>query len=113
MTSPSLARAVESLTANTLAEALAAYRAVLVDFWAPWCGPCRALAPVIEEVACEAPEGTLVAKVNVDQQPALAQRFEVQAIPTLLFLRDGTVVERVVGGLTKAEILARLGALSA
>jgi len=51
--------------------------------------------------------------VNVDQQPALAQRFEVQAIPTLLFLRDGTVVERVVGGLTKAEILARLGALSA
>lgn len=113
MTSPSLERAVETLTANTLAEALAAYRAVLVDFWTPWCGPCRALAPVIEEVASEAPDGTLVAKVNVDQQPDLAQRFEVQAIPTLLFFRDGTVVERVVGGLTKAEILARLGALSA
>jgi thioredoxin 1 len=104
---------VEALTDNTFAEALAAYRGVLVDFWAPWCGPCRAIAPVMEEVAREAPAGILVAKVNVDQQPALAARFGVQAIPTLLFFRDGAVIDQVVGGLPKPEILKRLDTLRA
>lgn len=103
---------VEALNDNSFADALASNRGVVVDFWAPWCGPCRAIAPVIEEVARETPAGVLVGKVNVDQQPALAARFGVRAIPSLLFFKDGTLVDQVVGGLPKAEILKRLDALT-
>ncbi len=109
----SIETGVEALNDNSFADALAANRAVLVDFWAPWCGPCRAIAPIVEEVSREAPAGVLVGKVNVDQHPALAARFGVRAIPTLLFFRDGTLVDQVVGGLPKAEILKRLDALKA
>ena len=102
---------IESLTENTFHEALAASTGVVVDFWAPWCGPCRAMAPVLEDVAREAPAGVLVAKVNVDEQSALAGRFGVQAIPTLIFFKGGAVVDRVVGAAPKAEIVKRLEAL--
>jgi len=105
------ATTIESLTETTFFDAAAAQPGLVVDFWAPWCGPCRAMAPILEEVALEAPAGVLLAKVNVDEQSALAARFGIQAIPTLLFFKDGVVVDTVVGAVPKAELAKRLDAL--
>ncbi len=80
---------------------------VLLDFWAEWCGPCRILGPVLNEVAQEA-KNSKVGKVNVDEQPELAAAFEVRSIPTLAVVKDGKVVQRKVGVQTKASILAML-----
>jgi len=81
---------------------------VLVDAWAPWCGPCRMVAPVIEELATEMAGRVRFAKLNVDENPATAARFAVQSIPTLLVLKGGQEVDRIVGVQPKAEIARRL-----
>lgn len=81
---------------------------VLVDMWAPWCGPCHMIAPVIEQLAGEMAGRVRVAKLNVDENPATAARFGVQSIPTLLILRQGREVDRIVGVQPKAEIARRL-----
>mgnify|MGYP000875308584 CR=1 FL=1 len=78
-------------------DAAVASGVVLVDFWAPWCGPCRMMGPVLHELASEAGPGVTVAKVNVDDSPHLSGRFRVQAIPLLVVLRDGREVARLVG----------------
>ena len=100
------------LTERNFSEIVAATPRLLVDFWAPWCGPCRAVATVLEELARAEVGRLVVAKVNVDEEPSLAQRFGVQAIPTLLFFKDGQVVDTVVGAPPKAELVRRLNALA-
>ena len=78
---------------------------VLVDFWASWCGPCMMLAPLLEEIAAEKAGSLTVGKVNVDEQPALARRFGVSSIPTLVLMKDGRPVSQTVGYMPKQELL--------
>jgi thioredoxin 1 len=106
--------AVVHLTEQTFDEALATAEGVwMVDFWAAWCPPCRAIAPVLEDLALASKGGVTLAKVNVDEQPALAARYEIRSIPTILFVKDGKVVDQAIGAVPKAEIQAKLVALGA
>ena len=98
---------VDARTADFEAEARAAVP-VLLDLWAPWCGPCRMVAPVLEELARDHAGRLKVVKVNVDDEPQLGARFDARSIPTLVVLRDGEEVDRIVGALPKPHLLARL-----
>ncbi len=90
---------------DDFADAVATPLPVLVDLWAPWCGPCRLVAPGIEQAARELAGRLKVVKVNVDEAPGVSARFGVQGIPTLLLLRDGQVVDRQVGALPTDRLL--------
>jgi thioredoxin 1 len=94
-------------------EVLLADRPVLVDFWADWCPPCRIVAPVIEELAEEFDGAATVAKLDVDKVPSIAGAYEVRSIPTLLFFRNGEVVDRVVGAVPKEVLAQKLNSLMA
>jgi len=81
---------------------------VVVDFWAEWCGPCKMIAPVLEEIAREHADSLQIAKLNVDENPNIARRYDVMSIPTLLVFRDGDVAKRLVGAKGKAQLLEEL-----
>jgi thioredoxin 1 len=86
---------------------------VLVDFWAPWCGPCKMIAPVLDEIAKENGDRFRIAKVNIDDDPALMQRFRIRGVPALLFFSGGELRDQIVGIAGKKAIVEKLEALAA
>ncbi len=82
---------------------------VVVDFWAEWCGPCKMVAPILDEIAVEQAGKVKVTKLNVDEVPAIAQRYGVMSIPTMLVFKDGEVDKRIVGAKPKAQLIDELG----
>ena len=98
---------VDATDATFDVEAKAA-AAVVVDLWAPWCGPCRFVSPILEELSREYAGRLKVVKVNVDDNPATAQRFEAYSIPTMVVIKNGRVVDRIVGAVPKSSLAVRL-----
>jgi thioredoxin 1 len=93
------------LTERTFDETLATTEGLLlVDFWAQWCGPCRAIAPVLDALVAESAGKVTLAKVNVDDEPALAARYGIRSIPTILLVKDGRVVNSIVGAVPRATL---------
>ncbi|MGI8662196.1 MAG: thioredoxin [Acidimicrobiales bacterium] len=104
-----MAEGIATLTDSTFDEEIgAATETVVVDFWAEWCGPCKMIAPILEEIAGEQAGKVKIAKLNVDDNPDVARRFEVMSIPTLIVFKDGQPVRRMVGAKGKGQLLQEL-----
>ena len=103
--------AVEITDANFEEIVLNAKVPVLVDFWAEWCGPCRMIGPVIEEMSTEYEGKAIIGKVNVDENPGVSAKFGVRNIPTILFVKNGEIADKSVGAVPKAQLTAKLDAI--
>jgi len=104
-----MANSVETLSTATFDETVSSADVpILVDFWAEWCGPCKAIAPILEEIADERGEKLRIAKLNVDENPDIAMRFDVMSIPTLILFKEGTAEARLVGAKGKGQLLSEL-----
>jgi thioredoxin 1 len=102
---------ISNLTTDTFKNAVTSSTTpVLVDFWAPWCGPCKAIAPVLDELATEFAGQISIAKVNIDENESIAAEYGIRAIPTMLIFKGGKVVEQIVGMLPKAALKSKLAA---
>jgi thioredoxin 1 len=100
---------ITQLTNDTFKSAVASSATpLLVDFWAPWCGPCKAIAPILEELAVEFDGKLSIAKVNIDENNEIAAEFDVRSIPTLLLFKGGAMVNRLVGMMPKAALKAKI-----
>jgi thioredoxin 1 len=109
-----MAEGVVNLTGAAWDSEVIQYKGVvLVDFWAPWCGPCRMIAPTIEELAAEYTGKAKICKVNTDENSDIAGKFKIMSIPTLLFFKDGVKVDQVVGAVPKPQLKAKIDALLA
>jgi len=108
-----MANVTEFTDGNFQTDVLQSAQPVLVDFWAPWCGPCRMIGPVVEQLAAENAGSALVGKVNVDDNPTVAQTYGVSSIPTLMVFKAGQVVERFVGVQPKPRLQEALDAAKA
>ncbi|MGV3759852.1 MAG: thioredoxin [Actinomycetota bacterium] len=103
---------MQSLTDTTFDEEIgSSAEPVLVDFWAEWCGPCKTIAPILEEIATEQAGKLKVAKLNVDDNPDIARRFDVMSIPTLIVFKDGQPAKRMVGAKGKGQLMQELSDL--
>jgi len=94
---------------NFESEVLKANSPILVEFWAPWCGPCRAMAPVLEEMASEYKEKIRVGKLNVDENPVTATNYQILSIPTLILIEKGEIQKKIVGATPKKRLVDELG----
>lgn len=103
--------ALEITDANFEELVLKSDKPVVVDFWAEWCGPCRMIGPVIEEMAKEYDGKAVIGKVNVDENPGVSAQFGVRNIPTILYIKDGQVADKLVGAAPKAQLTSKLDAL--
>ncbi|MGI8940148.1 MAG: thioredoxin [Iamia sp.] len=109
MKETTMANGVETLSTTSFDETIASSELpVLVDFWAEWCGPCKAIAPILEEIATEEGERVKVAKLNVDDNPDIARRFDVMSIPTLILFKEGSPEARLVGAKGKSQLVEEI-----
>ncbi len=104
-------RPLQVTDANFDSEVLKSTVPVLVDFWAEWCGPCRMIAPIVEEIATDYAGKVKVCKLNVDESQSLASRYGIRSIPSLLIFKAGSVVNQVIGAVPKSELVKRLEAV--
>jgi thioredoxin 1 len=102
---------VVATTSTWESEILKSKGIVMVDFWAVWCGPCRIIAPTVEELAKEYAGRVKVAKLNTDENPDIASRYKIMGIPTVMFFKDGQKVDQIVGAVPKPQLKARIDAL--
>ncbi|NLB89717.1 MAG: thioredoxin [Clostridiales bacterium] len=101
--------AIQTITTSNFDQTINDSKPVLVDFWAAWCGPCRMLGPIIEQLAGEVGDKAIIGKVNVDEEPQLAARYGISTIPTVLVFQNGEVIQKSIGVRPKEELKTLLG----